>query len=48
MVSASSANVMQARSEIRHLPLFSLLAWSMAAGALIDATVALSSPGIQR
>ena len=27
----------QARREIRHLPLFSLLAWSMAAGALIDA-----------
>ena len=45
MVSASSANVMQARSEIRHLPLFSLLAWSMAAGALIDAAVALAFAG---
>jgi len=45
MVSASSANVMQARSEIRHLPLYSLLAWSMAAGALIDAAVAFIFAG---
>jgi drug/metabolite transporter (DMT)-like permease len=45
MVSASSANVMQARSEIRHLPLFSLLAWSMALGAVIDAGVALAFAG---
>lgn len=40
MLSASAANVYQARPEIRHLPLFGLLAWSMAAGAVIDATVA--------
>ena len=45
MVSASSANVMQARGEIRHLPLFSLLAWSMAAGAVIDAAVAFLFAG---
>jgi drug/metabolite transporter (DMT)-like permease len=40
MVGASSANVMQAHSKIRRFPLFTLLAWSMAAGALIDAVVA--------
>lgn len=40
MVSASAANVYQARPEIRHLPLLVLLAWSMAAGAILDAAVA--------
>lgn len=45
MLGASAANVMQARSEIRHLPLFALLAWSMAAGAVFDALVAFASAG---
>jgi drug/metabolite transporter (DMT)-like permease len=45
MVGASAANVYQARPEIRHLPLFALLAWSMAAGAVIDATVAVLLTG---
>src|SRR6476646_3531325 len=35
MLGASIANVAQARPEIRRFPLFALLAWSMAAGALI-------------
>jgi drug/metabolite transporter (DMT)-like permease len=40
MVSASAANVFQARPEVRRFPLLALIAWSMAAGALIDAIVA--------
>jgi drug/metabolite transporter (DMT)-like permease len=45
MLGASVANVVQARPEIRHYPLFGLLAWSMAAGALIDAIIALAMTG---
>src|SRR3982751_5471389 len=45
MLGASFANVLQARPEIRRFPLFAMLAWSMAAGALIDATVALALTG---
>ncbi len=45
MLGASIANVVQARPEIRHYPLFSLLAWSMAAGALIDGIIALAMTG---
>ena len=45
MVSASSANVMQARPEIRRFPLASLLAWSMAVGAAIDAAIAFAMSG---
>ena len=41
MVGASAANVFQARPEVRRFPLLALIAWSMAAGALIDAIVAL-------
>src|SRR5690242_9166850 len=41
MVGASAANVFQARPEVRRFPLLALLAWSMAAGALMDAIVAL-------
>src|SRR4051794_17790232 len=33
MLGASTANVLQARPEIRRFPLFAMLAWSMAAGA---------------
>ena len=40
MVGASIANVLQARPEIRRYPLYGLLAWSMATGAVIDAVVA--------
>jgi drug/metabolite transporter (DMT)-like permease len=45
MFGASMANVAQARPEIRRFPLFALLAWSMAAGALIDAVIALAMTG---
>ncbi len=41
MLGASAANVFQARPEVRRFPLFSLLAWSMAWGALIDALIAV-------
>ena len=45
MLGAAIANVVQARSEIRQFPLLGLLAWSMAAGALIDGAVALLMTG---
>jgi drug/metabolite transporter (DMT)-like permease len=45
MVAASAANVFQARPKVRRYPLFSLLAWSMTAGALIDAAFALVVAG---
>ena len=45
MLGASIANVMQAREEIRRFPLFALLAWSMAAGALIDGFIAFVMTG---
>jgi drug/metabolite transporter (DMT)-like permease len=45
MLGASIANVMQARPEIRHLDLFGLLAWSMAAGAVIDGLIAFAMTG---
>lgn len=45
MVGASSANVLQARPEVRRFPLFTMLAWSMALGALIDGAIALAMTG---
>jgi len=45
MMGASVANVAQARPEIRRFPLFGLLAWSMAAGALIDGAIAFAMTG---
>jgi drug/metabolite transporter (DMT)-like permease len=45
MLGAAVANVLQARPEIRRFPLFALLAWSMAAGALIDGLIALAMTG---
>ena len=45
MLGASTANVMQARPEIRRFPLFALLAWSMAAGAVIDGIIAFVMSG---
>ena len=46
MLGASIANVVQARPEIRHYPLFGLLAWSMAAGAVIDGVIAFAMTGL--
>lgn len=45
MVGASAANVAQARPEMRRYPLFALIAWSMAAGALIDGLLAFVMTG---
>jgi drug/metabolite transporter (DMT)-like permease len=45
MLGASTANVLQARPEVRHYPLFALLAWSMAAGAIIDGSLAFLFTG---
>jgi len=45
MLGAAIANVVQARPEVRHYPLFGLLAWSMAAGAAIDAVIAFALAG---
>jgi len=45
MIGAATANVVQARPEIRRYPLFALLAWSMAAGAVIDAAIAFIMTG---
>jgi drug/metabolite transporter (DMT)-like permease len=45
MVGAAAANVYQARDEIRRFPLYSMLAWSMAAGALFDAGFAFAMTG---
>jgi drug/metabolite transporter (DMT)-like permease len=45
MVGASAANVYQARHEVRRFPLFSLIAWAMAAGALMDAATAFAMTG---
>jgi len=45
MLGASAANVVQARPEIRRYPLFAMLAWSMAAGAVIDGIIAAVMTG---
>ena len=45
MIGASAANVFQARDEVRRFPLFAMLAWSMAAGALFDAVFAFAMAG---
>ena len=45
MLGAAVANVTQARPEIRCFPLFARLAWSMAAGAVIDAAIAWAMTG---
>jgi drug/metabolite transporter (DMT)-like permease len=45
MLGAAIANVWQARPEIRRYPLFAILAWSMAAGALIDGIIAFAMTG---
>ena len=45
MVGASAANVFQAREEVRRFPLFSMIAWSMAAGAIMNVMLALAMAG---
>ncbi len=45
MLGAAIANVWQARPEIRRFPLFAMLAWSMAAGAVIDGAIAFAMTG---
>jgi len=45
MIGASGANVFQARPKVRQLPLFSLLAWAMSAGALMNLIFALVAAG---
>ena len=45
MIGASAANVFQAREEVRRFPLFAMLAWSMAAGAVMDAAIAFAITG---
>lgn len=45
LLGASAANVYQAGKEARRHPLFALLAWSMAIGALLDAMIAFAVAG---
>ena len=45
MVAASAANVFQARDEVKRFPLFALLTWAMALGALLDAIIAIAFAG---
>ena len=45
MLGASAANVIQARPKVREYPLFCLLAWSMAFGALFDGLFAIAAAG---
>ncbi len=45
MLGAAIANVWQARPKVRRFDLFPLLAWSMAAGALIDGIIAFAMTG---
>ena len=45
MIGASCANVFQARDKVRKVPLFALLAWAMALGAVMDAAIAVITSG---
>lgn len=45
MLGASVANVFQAREEVRRYPLFSLLTWAMALGAVMDGLIAFVFTG---
>ena len=45
MLGASTANVIQARPKVQRYPLFTLLTWSMAFGALIDGLFAFTFAG---
>ncbi|MBV9526943.1 DMT family transporter [Sphingomonas sp.] len=48
MIGASIANVYQARPDVRRYPLFGMLAWSMAAGTLLNGAIALALTGPPR
>jgi drug/metabolite transporter (DMT)-like permease len=45
MLGASAANVLQAREEVKRYPLFAILTWAMALGALFDALIAVMFAG---
>jgi drug/metabolite transporter (DMT)-like permease len=45
MLGASVANVFQAREEVKRYPLFALLTWAMAVGALLDGLIAFAVAG---
>jgi len=45
MLGAAAGNVVQARDEVRRFPLFSMIAWSMAAGAFFDGSIAFAMAG---
>jgi drug/metabolite transporter (DMT)-like permease len=45
VLAAASSNVFQATERVKHIPIFTLLAWSMAAGALFDGLLALVVAG---
>ncbi|HYI42890.1 MAG TPA: DMT family transporter, partial [Sphingomicrobium sp.] len=45
MLAASAANVFQARDEVKRYPLFAILTWAMALGALFDAVIAIIFAG---
>lgn len=45
MLGASGANVYQARPQVKRYPLYALLAWAMAIGAVIDGALALLFSG---
>ena len=45
MLGASIANVFQAREEVKRYPLFAILTWAMAIGALLDGLIAFAVSG---
>jgi len=45
MIGASAANVFQAREQVRRFPLFSMLAWSMITGAMMNIVIAIAIAG---
>ncbi|MBA3527056.1 MAG: EamA family transporter [Sphingomonas sp.] len=45
MLGASAANVFQAREEVQRYPLFAILTWAMALGALFDGIIAIIFAG---
>jgi len=45
MLGASVANVFQAREEVKRYPLFALLTWAMAIGAIFDGLIAFAVSG---
>ncbi|MBA2635800.1 MAG: EamA family transporter [Sphingomonas sp.] len=45
MLGASAANVFQGRREVRRYPLFAILTWAMALGAVMDGVIAILTAG---